>query len=215
MSSLTTLRAKLAQDYTKDPNNRIFNSDTVDRALNKWYEKLQFDTNLWIREVTENKTTTSVAWTIQYDLPDDCWRVKLVRYNGEDLIKIEKEELKRIYDTLDDQWTPVYYYLYWWLLGLYPIPDNTLTIDLEYSKLLSTISSSQDANTPSSMDDAICAYAAYKLFLPMKPNDALNFRATYDELLSSIMVSWVYDDTNIKFWYQRGHKGITREDVLP
>lgn len=214
MTSLSNLRTQLSQDFTRDPKNHVFPLPSVDRALNKAYERLQTSLQFWLRDSEAEHTATSVAGTMYYALPSDFMRVGLVRFDGYVLYKSTIEDLKAKYSTFSsDTGTPVAYFLYGDNIGLYPIPDRGATIDMQYSKMLPTITTSQDTTTSSAVDDCLCAYASYLLFRPIDKPRSVSFLQDANEALNIVTLNRVYDDDNISFshWPKRT---VVAEDAL-
>lgn len=213
MTSLATLRTRLSEDYTRDPNYRIRNQSAVERAINKWYTRVQKD--LWWTEWSNenNATTSTVAGSELYDLPSDFIRMKLIRYNGDDLVETTRKAIKRA-DETSQSWTPHRYYLYNNKLGLYPVPSAVGTLDLEYYQSETTLSSAQDTQLPSIVDDAILLFAAYKLFLWVRDTgSAQSFYQDYQDEVNTLRMTLLFDDENVEFSYQR-YGYSSREDVL-
>ena len=60
MSSLANLRTYLCADIIRDPNHRIWSSDTVDRAINNALSTLQQDL-MGFLPATETPTTFTLV----------------------------------------------------------------------------------------------------------------------------------------------------------
>lgn len=162
MASLSILRTTLSNDILRDPNNRIRPIDTLDRAINSAYDRMQEDL-LDMQEDGEQTTTIStVAWTKTYTLPTDFLKIKQV-YIDEELTRINKKNIIELWDP-EASWKPAYYYLRQWKLGLYNVPDSIYTVTVDYTAKLPTITDSQDSLNPSYLDKALLYLAAAELF---------------------------------------------------
>lgn len=203
MTSLANLRSRLSEDYVRDPNHKVWTSETKDRALNKAYYRVQAD--LWynLGENENNSTRETVIGSELYELPSTFTKLNLVRYEWDDLIKTERKYVKKM-DETPQSGTPRRYYLYNDLLGIYPVPDAVGTLDLEYSELEATMTSSQGSVLATITDDAVTLYAAYKLFLWARDgNSASLFRQDYENEINRLKTSLLFDDSNMRFKYQR------------
>lgn len=216
MSSLTTLRTKTRGQKIKiDPNSKIFSDSVLDGFINDAYFQIQKDWGFRWRENYDNTEQSSTAGTGEYSLPSDFVKLDLIRYNGDDLKKTTKKELKIQNSSLTTQGNPYYYYIYGNVYGIYPLPDSTKTIDIDYFKRLPTITTSVDSDFPIDFDNAIACYAAYLAFLSINKNDkAVSMYTAYVNWLDTLINAYIYDDVvDTKFGYQRTAY-ITREDVL-
>lgn len=207
MSTLASL-ITLTREYIKiDPNARVFSDSTLTNFINRAYFQLQKDWKHQWRECYDNATTPTVAGTQEYWLPTDFIAVNLVQYNNQSLDKTDRIELKRaINQNPMSSGTPNMYYLYAGNVWLYPIPNTTGTIDLEYLKRLPTLSSSQDSLFPADFDDAIALYASYIAFKSVNKMDLAQMSLwDYSGVLGTLLASYIYDDTNLYFGYQRAN----------
>lgn len=205
MSTLSSLIG-LTREYIKiDPNARVFSDSTLTNFINRAYFQLQKDWQHRWRECMDNATTPTIAGTQEYGLPTDFIASNLVRYNNQTLKKTDRLELKRWNNTNPmSSGTPAFYYLYWGNLGMYPIPTTTGTIDFEYLKRLPTLSSTQDSLFPVDFDDAIALYASYIAFKSVNKADLAQMSLwDYGAVLGTLLASYIYDDTDISFGYQR------------
>lgn len=209
MTSLTDLRTQLQEDYTKDPYQGLFNYSMVDRALNKGYFEIQKDLNWAAPTQVDDETFSTVQWTQEYALPSNFIRLETARYNGQKLFEVTLVDLKNMFPVFT-QWAPYWYYLYGSNIGLYPIPNTVGTIDMEYYKQCSEVTESQDTVTPSAFDDAICLYAAYKLFSGIEKYDTAEYyKKQYLEEVQTLRLTYQYQDSNTKFRYQRRYPNYT------
>lgn len=213
MTSLATLRTELNEDYIRDPNNKVWNTDTKDRALNKWYQQVQKDLQ-WSEGVNEQYDTRSaVAGSELYDLPDDYIKISLVTYAWDELIRTTRKQTRQL-DETPQSGTPRRYYQYNNKLGLYPVPDWTGTIGLYYYESEATLSSVQDSTLPSLANDAIKLYAAYKLFLWVRDSQSASlFLQDYEKEMNKLRMDLLYDDENMRSWYEL-YGNTVRDNVL-
>jgi len=213
MTTIENFRSRLNEDYVRDPNNHVWNLSTKDRAINKGYTRVQQDLNRNQWENENNATSSTVAGSELYTLPDNFVRMKLVRYKGAELTKVTRKDTKEWADT-PQSGTPAYYYIYNNKLGLYPVPDAIWTIDLEYYEAEATITTSQDSQTPAIADDAILLYAAYKLYLGVRDiNSAGLFREDYENEISRLKLSIIYDDENMRMGYERTSRTVGETEL--
>ncbi len=162
MSTIADIRS-LIWDLTRDPQNRIRSSPTVDRAINSAYKRIQQD--LYGMLDADSETTINwIANTWLYTLPTDNNFIEVVKREGKTLERTTRKDVYEI-DTVSTTselpaWTPDQYYTTDWSIWLYPVPDTAWSIKIIYSWLFSPLS---DANptlsTQSFCDNAIVYYA--------------------------------------------------------
>jgi hypothetical protein len=202
MTSLADLRTKFRDEYVKiDPNSKVWSDSVANNYINRSYFQIQKDGNHRRRECQANTTATSVAGTMEYALPSDFLRLRLIRYNGQELGKSDKLALKRENSNFDNQGTPYQYYIYGTNYGLFPTPDAGQTIDIDYLKRLATLTSSQASELPDDFDSAIVEYAKYVAFLSVgKIQEAQIALSDYQFMVNTLVASYIfYDDTNSVF----------------
>lgn len=197
-----------------DPNGKIWSDAVIDAYINRAYTQIQKDWQYKRRENIEDIIFNTVAWTQEYSLPTDYIALNLVRYNNQYLTETNKITLK-----MENQnnpmvsWTPYQYYLYGNNIGLYPIPNSTGTIDLEYLKKLPKITTSEDSQFPEEFDDAICAYAKYIAFMGNNKPEAMASLWDYQQLMDTLRSSYIYQDTfGTRLTYQR-RRWLTQPNV--
>ena len=198
MSTLIELRTQLSEDYTRDPNNRVWTSNAVDRALNKWYSRVQKD--LWWSTMISQQSTTfdTVSWVWETALPSNFVSVVRVVYNDTILQATTKKDVA-IQNSQNT--TPYYYYLYQNNIVLYPTPNKVYSIELIYDADLSKLTTSQGSVLPETVDDAICVYAAYKLFQGTRDPNAWSFYQEYQDQMNTVRMQLQYIDQNEVFSY--------------
>lgn len=205
MSTLASL-ITLTREYIKiDPNARVFSDNTLTNFINRAYFQLQKDWHHEWRQCYDNATTLTIAGTQEYWLPTDFIALNFVSYNNKSLIKSDRIKLKRL-DSNNPMTsgTPNMYYLYGGNIWMYPIPNTTGTIDLEYLKRLPTLSSSQDSLFPADFDDAIALYASYIAFKSVNKMDLAQMSLwDYQQVLDTLFYSYISDDTNMSFGIER------------
>lgn len=151
----------------------------------------------------DDLTFSTVGGTQLYALPDDFQRVRLLRYNGQKCFPKDIISLKADDPNMNSTGSPYWYYIYGDNIGLYPIPNTTGTMDLEYFKTLPALTTSQDSDLPTDFDDAIMAYAAMRLMRGVGKNDMVaSFREQYEDQLNTLRLKYLYDDQNMMFGYQ-------------
>lgn len=194
MTSLTTYRTRLSEDYTRDPNNRIWNLNAVDRAINKWYEKVQEDLQWSIAPSEETATISLTSWV--WSLPSDFVRMSWVLYNDDELARTTKKEIETLFDD-DTNNSPICYYIRQGNLWVYPTNASSVTIG--YYNDQATITTSQDSLLPESCDDAILLYATYKLFLWVRDKEsAWLFLWDYQTEINKLRLKlWANDDNMV------------------
>lgn len=150
------------------------------------------------RENMADVQTTGVVNQQQYALPTDFVKVDLIRYNGQQLLPTYKTAIKA-YESNFTYGLPYQYYIYQGFYGLDPIPNQAFTIDFNYFKK-NSLTSSVDSEYPEDFDDAICSYAAYVAFLSVNKVDRANqCKQDYDEIIATLLNTYIYDDMNISF----------------
>lgn len=204
MSSLQDLRIKTRNEYIKiDPSGKIRGDTTLDALLNRAYFQVQKDWQHRRPVQQADYSFNTVANTGEYPLPSDFIKMNIPLYNYNPLQKTERSTLKKVVNGAFTQWQPFSYYIFGSNIGLYPVPNTTGTVDMEYMKRLPKITANQDSLFPEDFDDAICVYAAYLAFNSVTKTDkAAIMRADYNEILSSLLSSYIYNDMNINYWYQ-------------
>lgn len=163
MASLSILRTTLSNDILRDPNNRVRPVDTLDRAINSAYDRMQEDLCDMFNDGEESTTILTTPAVKLYDLTTEFLRIKQVYIDSQELTKITKKEIIWLWDT-EALWKPAYYYLRQWKLGLYNIPDSIYAVTVDYTAKLPTITTSQDSLNPSYLDKALVYLAASELF---------------------------------------------------
>ena len=162
MTTIVSLREQL-NDITRDQNNRIRPVAMVDRAINNAYTSVQQELENFIDWTNETQTITTTAWTQEYTLASDFMILQTVVYNTTALLRTDK---KKIIENGNNTTTgsPIYYYIKGNQIWLYPIPNDSKTVTIEYTSMLPTITSGQDSEAPSLLDSAIVYKAAATLF---------------------------------------------------
>ena len=162
MTTIVSLREQL-NDITRDQNNRIRPVAMVDRAINNAYTSVQQELENFIDWTNETQTITTTAWTQEYTLASDFMILQTVVYDSTALLRTDK---KKIIENGNNTTTgsPIYYYIKGNQIWLYPIPNDSKTVTIEYTSMLPTITSGQDSEAPSLLDSAIVYKAAATLF---------------------------------------------------
>lgn len=206
MTTWPALISQLSEDYVRDPNHRLWTEASKYRALNK--ALTQFQADLERSDMTNEETTTisSVAGQQEYDLPTDFARLSLVRYNNDRLYRTTLKDIKEQYDTMT-QWTPDRYYTYENKLWLHSVPSTSWqAIELLYYKTLPDISSSVGSPFPTDCDDALLAYASYKLLAPLYRDRAMASMQDYNVILSALRSRYRVPDENMRMSIDTGRE---------
>lgn len=211
-TTLASLRTMLNEDYVRDPKDKIWNQATKNRALNKWYIKVQQELN-WNADPNEAyDTRSSVAGSELYDLPDDFVRLSLVRYDWEELTRTTRKTVRE-FDDNPQSGKPEWYYIYNGKLWLYPVPNSVKTIDLYYLESI-LLSTSNDSELPTYCDDAIVLWAAYKLYIGVRDmNSAQIYAQDFQDEIRRLRSTMLMNDENMSFGYDL-YGSRPREDVL-
>lgn len=162
MASLTNLR-QLVTDITRDPNNRIWNLATVDRAINSAYQTVQQELENFIDETNATQTISTTASTQEYTLPSLFLKLQSVTNDGNALFRTEKKKIIEN-GNITTTGSPIYYYIRGNEIWLYPTPTTAWTLSIDYTALLPTITDSVDSEAPELLDQAIANKAAVTLF---------------------------------------------------
>lgn len=162
MTTIISLREQL-NDITRDINNRIRPVAMVDRAINNAYTSVQQELENFIDATNETQTITTIPWTQEYTLASDFMILQTVVYDSTALLRTDK---KKIIEDGNNTTTgsPIYYYIKGNNIWLYPIPNDSKTVTIEYTSMLPTITSAVDSEAPSLLDQAIINKAAATLF---------------------------------------------------
>lgn len=162
MTTLVSLREQV-NDITRDPKNRIRPVAMVDRAINSSYAAVQQELENFIDTTNETQTLSTTAWVQEYTLASDFMILQTVVYWDTALLRTTK---KKIVETNQNTTTgsPIYYYIQGGNLWLYPIPNASKTVTIEYTSMLPTITTWQDSEAPSILDSAIVYKTAATLF---------------------------------------------------
>lgn len=147
-------------------------------------------------------TFNLVSGTGEYPLPTDFIKMDVVTYNGQSLKKTDRGTLKKMVNGAFTSGNPYAYYITGSNIGFYPIPVGGVA-GLEYFKKLPTLTEVQGSELPSEFDDAICTYASYIAFNGVNKIDkATVMRADYQDIMSTLLMSYIYDDLNVSYSYQ-------------
>ena len=212
MSSLSIIRTNVRTTYLKiDPNAKVWDNNTLDYFVNRWYTKVQNDFKFDIPECQTSTTVTTISGVTEYDKPSDLVRITGFFDNTYSLRKITKQ------DTLTNRSTqskPSNYYVYWDKIGLYPMPDSTYTLDLLYNKKLPKLTSTEDSVLDDDMEDLVVLWACYLLFISVEKNDKASMCLNqYNSAKDSMIGEKLYDDDNISFPVGRSMDRV-RDDTL-
>lgn len=165
MATLVSLRSAVS-DVTRDPNNRIRPTATVDRAINNAYQNVQQDLESYIDD-TNSSTTITITGAQEYSLPADFQIIQQARYqNGtaiNPLTLTTKKNVQDQYGSPTVTGSPTLYYTTWTSIWLYPVP-STGSILVNYTATLPTITTSVDSENHAFLDEALTYKAVSLLF---------------------------------------------------
>jgi len=219
MSTLLSLRTDLRNEIKIDPNWKIWSDSVLNSAINRAYTRVQADWNFEWREHDANTTITTVSWTQEYSLTSnisDFIRIELVRYEWDDLFKTTKVALKRKFATFTSS-IPIRYYIRWTVIGLDPTPNAAWTLDIDYKKKLTALSSDSDTiDFPDDFDLLIIKYASYLVWNTARWNrqTAQEKIQDYQDILNMLLWTYIqYDENDYQFLTARQRK-VVRSDVL-
>ncbi len=201
MSSLATLR-QIVSDTTRDRNNKIRPIDIVDRAINNAYMTVQQELENFIDATNDNTTITTIAGVQEYILPSLFLKLQSITFNGNALFRTERKKIIEN-NTITSTGSPTYYYIKGNEIWLYPIPNISWTLSVEYTTLLPTITTSIDGEAPELLDQAIAYKAVVTLFKQVqKLQEAQVREQEYQNEINNARLSLLKDEnlTYRKVW---------------
>lgn len=210
------LRTDVRTELKKDPNGRIWSDATLNGYIDKAYLKVQKDGNFQWRENQANTTFSTVSGTQEYTLPTDLGKIQLIRFNGTNLLKTTKVQLKREQNTFV-AWTPSQYYVFGANVWFDVIPNVVGTIDFDYVKRLAALSTdSTESAFDTDFDVAIVKYAA---FLAWSSIDGKQWAASsklqeYGIEIDSLISTYIFDDINDLTFGLQKRRFIRNDQVL-
>ncbi len=199
--TLSELRIKVRQEMKVDRNGRIWDNSTVDDAINLAILTVQKASNFGWQVNDACQTIQSVAGQETYSLDENSQGIKLVEYEKDTIFTTQKLEIEALNKTLPS-WTPRFYYIYNWALGLSPIPTTSnQEITIFYQKFLVPLSDDSDTLPfQSDFTKTVVLYASYDLFA--QTSDAKNIQRAsvkkdrYKEELNTIRLAYLIPDSN-------------------
>ena len=203
-STLATLRSKLRTQLKIDTQKNIWSDDTLNGYINDSYSRIQRDGDFdWQETMGGNQLTSTVSSTQEYTLPTDNARIDLVRYNGNELYYTTKVATKRKDATSVSSSTPSNYYIESGIIGLWPIPTASLTLDIDYRKRLTSLSDDTDAiDFNSDFDQAIVNFASYLAWNGYRGSEdkgQIEITAYQLELDKLLQTYLIFAQENLKF----------------
>lgn len=212
MSSLSDIRTNTRTTYLKiDPNAKVWDNNTLDYFINRWYTKVQNDFKFDIPECQTSTILTTTNGVVEYDTPADLVRITGFFDWTYSLSRITKQ------DTLNNRSTqtkPRSYYTYNNKIWLFPTPDSTYTLDLLYNKKLPKLTSTEDSVIDEDMEDLVVLHACYLLFISVEKNDKATMCANqYNSARDSMIWEKLYNDDNISYPIGRSTERV-RDDSL-
>ncbi len=182
MSTLSSLRTLTRQQYRFDPNGRVFGNDELDNYIKQSYEHVQNEMGLLLDKL---ETISTVSGTQEYSLPSTLTRIndEWVLIGNSPLTQGEYQDIS----GRTEQSKPTIYYIketdtvpsIWFI----DIPDGTYAINIFYKSYRPTLSSVQDATTPTRFDILIALYASYIAEYTLRGNtqNAVNKLQAYNQ----------------------------------
>lgn len=205
-STRADLRANVRIEIKKDPNGRIWSDTELNSFLKQANLKIQKDWNFQWTENQANTTFSTVSWTQEYSKPTDLGKLQLVRFNGDDLYKTTKVQLKREQNTFV-WWTPSKYYIFGSNIGFDVVPNIIWTVDIDYvANLVFPTDDTTETNFPDDFDMAIVKYATFLAWSAMdwKQNTASAKLQEYTLELDTLYSTYIFDDVaDLTFSMQR------------
>lgn len=195
MTALTSLRSRISTEFLRDPNYRIRPTTVVDQAINDAQTRMR--QRLWSMVNDKTSTITTVAWTQEYTAPTDLGRSINLTFNGVTLYETTLEELRTLYPEFGSG-KPTHYYIRPWLIWLYPIPNVVWTVNIYYTQIPPTITTSQDSTTPAYMDYALLLLASSILYSQVNPDKAQYFMALSEKAFWEAF-AMILRDENLRF----------------
>lgn len=188
MTSITELRQEISTNNLRDPNYKIRPQTIVDSAINTAYIQVQQDTLGMLPNQETTTTISVVAGTASYNLPSDFLKLYKARYEWKALELIRYEEI----DNTTYTGSPEYYYIRANKIWFYPIPDKALSIELIYTKRLSTLSDSQDSEIPARANRLLVLWASIILLKTVnKVQEAQVYEIEYQQILNRAIASLI------------------------
>lgn len=213
MTTIAELRTIISQDYLRDPKNKVFTQDTVDRAINKGLTRLEQELYNGLGSLELQATLQTVAGQQEYWMPPNWTRMQLVKWDGTELYKTTLESIQKQNDELT-QGSPYCYYIRGNDLWLYSIPDKAWELYIIYTTKSNSIDADNDYVLPEEWIDAITAYAASRLFSSVGKFDFSNeYRTHFEDSMNKLRSQYQFNDENITFGMSRGSQ-IPWEKVL-
>lgn len=216
MSTLSELRIKSRKEIKIDPNGKIWGDAEMNDYINDAIFQVQKD---WGFKWTQNMANTSynlTSWTRTYALPTWFISIDIVRYNWTELLMTDKKTVKRQYASFV-AWTPSEFYIDWSNISYNVIPNVTWLIDFDFYKKLTVLSADTDECAfPEDYDSAIIKYVAYLAWGTSKGSEQTSQikLQEYSKKVDSLVQTYLYNNTNLRFSTARRGGGMTRADVL-
>lgn len=203
-STLATLRSKLRTQLKIDTQKNVWSDDTLNNYLNDSYSRIQRDGDYdWQETMGGNQLTTTASGTQEYTLPSDNARLDLIRFNGNELFYTTKIATKRMDTTNISTSTPSHYYIESGIIGLWPIPTTAQTLDIDYRKRLTRLSSDSDTiDFNEDFDQAVINFASYLAWNGYRGGEekAANELAAYQIELDKLLQTYlIFSQENLKF----------------
>lgn len=211
MSTLSDLRTNTRNAYLKiDPNGKVWDNNTLDYYVNKWYERVQQDFQYALPANQTSTTLSTIAGTTEYSKPTGFKRLIGIFDDSYKLTKIEKTDflMNRASES-----KPASYYIFGSKIGLYPTPDSTYSLDLMYNKKLPELTATVDSELDEDYEDLVVLWACYLMLLSVeKSQKALLISNQYKQQKDSLFGD-MYDSDDMNFRVDRINERL-RDDSL-
>lgn len=195
MSNLQTLISKLRTELKIDPNGRVWNDTTLERAIGDAIDQIESDGNYdWHFNNAENSENTVIGQS-GYDLPDNFVRLEndTVLYNSAELYPIDYNfGWKNNYFSTNG--TPSNFALWGDKIYLGKAPDAIQTLKYLYKKKQTPmVALSDDSGLPSGFDTACIKWAAYLCWSTIegKENKAISAAQDYQEAMKGLFAQYL------------------------
>lgn len=204
MTTVSQFKTYINQ-YTRDPNNRIWSEAQKLRAINIAYTQVQKD--LWWTANTSDAVSTgnTVANTATLAKPSDFVTLSVIKVGWQELYKTTRKDVQIQYDIMV-AWKPDRYYISWSSIYLVPTPDAIYSYELYYQASEAVLSADSDESALDAVcDEAIVKFACYNLWQWLDGNKAQGARQDYEDQMNTVRYKLFNDDENSVFMSWRNN----------
>lgn len=190
MATRLDYRSRVRTELKIDPNSRIWNDTTLNRAIQQAIYQVQQDGDYgWSFNDSENTTATVVSQAI-YNLPTTFVKIEGgVKWNSSALNPVSYNWLVTNYDSLAVDGEPNCYYLRGSNIGLFPRPNAIQNLTYLYrGKLAAFSDDTTDNGIPDEFTEAIVQYACYLLWSDIEGREdkAIQALQNYKQVLEGL-----------------------------